>query len=377
MKKLSILTTPAIALGVGILCAPQALAAGYTLNQTNLGAAAATPDTHHEGIFCGDGMDFCVLDEGDWTQEGNIDMSTVEISGTPVQGLVLQNNVNISNPDGGTFKGNINITDADEVTLNNLNVTGITTIDNADAEVTINGGTYNNPEMMGALNVNKAKSVTINGGDFKTSDPNGASAMYVGVYDFTNNTFTNGGNITITDGTFTSEFDHGIEFNKFDSLNISGGTFLGGDAGIIFMEAPAAGKVSLSGGTFKGTGADGKAISIIDTGNAAAISGMLAAGYHFSNDSIVAEPGLGGSTYIAGTTSVVSDSASEEETAGEEAETEAATAAETTSGIGSPDTGAYTAEEGSANNSSILAIMSTVLVALTGAILVKKHSKRA
>lgn len=375
MKKLSILTTPAIALGVGILCAPQALAAGYTLNQTNLGTAAATPDTPYEGIFCGDGMDFCVLSEGDWTQEGNIDLSTVKISGTPVQGLVLQNNVNISNPDGGTFKGNINITDADEVTLNNLNVTGITTIDNADAEVTINGGTYNNPDMMGALNVDKAKSVTINGGDFKTSDPNGASAIYVGriTYDpgTGTETSTSGGNITITDGTFTSEFDHGIEFNEYDSLNISGGTFLGGDAGIIFMEAPAAGKVSLSGGTFKGTGADGKAISIIDTSNTAAISGMLAAGYHFSNDSIVAESGLGGSTYIAGTTSVVSDSASEEETAGEEAET-------TTSGIGSPDTGVYTAEEGSAtSSSSILTMMATVLVALTGAILVKKHSKRA
>lgn len=346
------------------MCAPQALAAGYTLNQSNLDAAAATPDNPHEGIFCGDGMDFCVLSEGDWTQEGNIDLSTVEISGTPVQGLILQNNVNISNPDGGTFKGNINITDADEVTLNNLNVTGNVAIQNGSADVTIDGGSYTGEGSGAALNIDNVNTVTVNNATFAAGE---ASAAYIF-----------GGNIiNINGGSFTSEGDNGIEVLGFNSLNITSGTFTGAKNGLLFEHIPDGSSVSLSGGTFTGTGANGKAIYSGNTGDTATITNMLLDGYHFTNSTISTEDGLGGGVYIASTTSVVSDSASEEETAGEEAETEAATTAETTSGIGSPDTGAYTAEEGSANSSSILAIMSTVLVALTGAILVKKHSKRA
>lgn len=126
MKKLSILTTPAVMLGVGVLCAPQALAASYTLNQTNIEAAAGAAGENTNGIFCDDiQKDFCKLDAGDWTQEGNIDLTTVKIGDSPnaINGLVLQDNVNISNPGNGSIKGNINISDV-EVTLTNLNITG-------------------------------------------------------------------------------------------------------------------------------------------------------------------------------------------------------------------------------------------------------------
>lgn len=368
MKKLSILTAPAIALGVGILCAPQALAAGYTLNQTNVDAAVAAAGRNTEGIFCDDsGGQFCTLNEGDWTQEGDVEMPVIDDSVTPAMrwGLVLQNDVNISNPDGGTFTGNIAIS-ADEATLNNLDVTGDVTIQNADAEVTINGGSYTVPDgsWSGALNVDNAKTVTINNADFAAG---GASAVYV-----------SGGDITINGGSFTSEGDKGIELFGFNSLNITGGTFTGGAAGLAFEHIPDGSTVSLSGGTFTGTGANGKAILSGNTDDTSTITNMLASGYHFTNSTIATEDGLGGGAYIAGTTSVVSDSASEEETAGEEAKTtEADTTAETTSGVGSPNTGAYTAEEGSANSSSILVIMTTVLMTLAGAVLVKKHSKRA
>lgn len=357
MKKLSILTTPAIALSVGVLCAPSVLAADYTLNQTNLDTAAATPDTTYEGVFCADGLGFCTLSEGDWTQEGDIDLSTVEISGMPIQGLVLQNNVNISNPDDGTITGNINIT-ADEVTLNDLNVAGGVTIQNADAEVTINGGNYTAEGWGGALNIDNANSVTTNDANFNAA---GASAAYIGA-----------GNITVNGGSFVSEGDNGIEFFGFHSLNITGGTFTGFASGLAFDGIPDGSTVSLSGGTFTGTGTNGNAI-IVYNGDTAAISNMLADGHYFTNDTIAVEPGLGGGAYIAGTTTVTNG---EEE--GEEEPTDpVAPVPAKKSGLGAPDTGVFTAEEGSATSSSLLTVMATMLVALTGAILVKKYSKRA
>lgn len=361
MKKLSILTTPAIALGVGVLCAPQALAVGYTLNQTNVDAAVAAAGHNTEGIFCDDGGgQFCTLNEGDWTQEGDVAMPVIDDSVTPAMrwGLVLQNDVNISNPDGGTFTGNIAIS-ADEVTLNNLDVTGDVTIQNADAEVTINGGSYTAPDGSwgGGLNVDNANSVTINNASFSAS---GASAAYIGA-----------GDITINGGSFVSEADHGIELFGFNSLTITDGTFTGGAAGLAFWGIPDGSTVSLSGGTFTGTDTDGNAIMVYGTDDTAIISGMLASGYHFTNGTIETDtqPGMGGGdyVYIAGTTTVTDGS--DEDSSDSDSTSK--------SGLGAPDTGVFTAEEGSATDSSILTIMATTLVALAGAILVKKHNKRA
>ena len=361
MKKLSILTTPAIVLGVGVLCAPQALAVGYTLNQTNVDAAVAAAGHNTDGIFCDDGGgQFCTLDEGDWTQEGDVAMPVIDDSVTPVMrwGLVLQNDVNISNPDGGTITGNIAIS-ADEATLNNLDVTGSVAIQNADAEVTINGGSYTVPDgsSMGALYVDNAKTVTINNADFAAG---GASAAYIGA-----------GDININGGSFTSEVDKGIEVFGFNSLNITGGTFTGGAAGLAFEHIQDGSTVSLSGGTFTGTGANGKAILSGNTDDTSTITNMLASGYHFTNGTIETDtqPGMGGGdyVYIAGTTTV---------TNGEEESADPATPASRNS-LGAPDTGVFTAEEGGATDSSILTIMATTLVALAGAILVRKHSKRA
>lgn len=369
MKKLSILTTPAIALGVGVLCAPQALAASYTLSQTNINAAAGAAGTNTNGIFCDDVQkDFCTLSAGDWTQEGDIDLTTVEIdAGTPINGLVLQNNVNITNPNGGTIKGNIDIT-ADKVSLTDLNVTSDASglgISNADAEVTINGGSYTNEGMGGALNINNSKSVTIDGASFAA---NGASAAYIGA-----------GDITIKgNSSFTSQGDNGIELFGFKSLNISGGTFTGAASGLAFDSVPNGSTVSLTGGTFTGTGANGKAIIVYNNATESTVSGMVASGYHFSNNTIQTETGLGGGTYIAGTTKVLSDNQQSGETGGSTTDPTTSTSTTKKSGLGAPDTGAFTAEEGSAtSSSSILTVMATVLVALTGAILVKKHSKRA
>lgn len=128
--------------------------------------------------------------------------------------------------------------------------------------------------------------------------------------------------------------------------------------------------VSLSGGTFTGTGADGRAIMVYGTDDTAVISGMLASGYHFTNGTIETDtqPGMGGGdyVYIAGTTTVT-DGNSEV----------SSDSSSSSNGLGAPDTGVFTAEEGGATDSSILTIMATTLVALAGAILVKKHNKRA
>ena len=369
MKKLSILTTPAVALGVGILCAPSVLAAGYTLNQTNLDTAAGAAGTETGGILCDNGLGLyggsgCALSEGDWTQEGNIDLTAVEVGGTPIEGLSLQNNVNISNPDNGTITGNISVT-AEEVTLNDLNVAGNVTIQNGDADVTINGGSYTGEGYGAALNINNVNTATFNNAAFSAG---GASAAYI-----------NGGDITINSGSFTSTGDNGIELSGANSLKISGGTFTGAAAGITFGYSPAAGTVSLTGGTFTGTGTNGKAIYNYTNSDSTLISGLVASGYHFTNSTVTSESGMGGGAYIAGTTKVLADGQSE---SGENQTTNPTSTSTTTttkkSGIGAPDTGAFTAEEGSAtSSSSILTVMATVLVALTGAILVKKHSKRA
>ncbi|MBO7657541.1 hypothetical protein J6S55_02790 [Candidatus Saccharibacteria bacterium] len=385
MKKLSILTTPAIALGVGVLCAPQALAASYTLSQTNINAAAGAAGTNTNGIFCDDVQkDFCTLDAGDWTQEGDIDLTTVEIdAGIPINGLVLQNNVNISNPDNRSIKGNINVSDAD-VNLTNLNITGNVGVDgatkttltdltingnlqvsNANAEVTITGGTYTGEGWGSPLDIGNAKSVTIDNATFAAG---GASAAYI-----------NGGDITINSGSFTSTGDNGIELFGANSLKISGGTFTGAAAGIAFGYSPAAGTVSLTGGTFTGTGTNGKAIYNYTNSDSTLISGLVTNGYHFTNSTVTSESGMGGGAYIAGTTKVLADGQSESEESTTQPTDPTSTSTTTKkSGIGAPDTGAFTAEEGSAtSSSSILTVMATVLVALTGAILVKKHSKRA
>lgn len=371
MKKLSILTTPAVMLGVGVLCAPQALAASYTLNQTNIEAAAGTAGiTKQNGIFCDSngGYDpFCSLDPGDWTQDGNINLTTVQVGGNPINGLAINNNVNITNSGDSTITGNIDINGA-EVTLKDLNVKGSVNVRDANAEVTIDGGSYTNEDMGGALNVDNAKSVEIKDADFKTGGANGASAAYIGA-----------GDITINGGSFTSEGDNGIEFTgPINSLKISGGTFTGAASGITFGGAPDAGKVVLTGGTFTGTGANGKAINIYGTDDATVITGMVANGYHFTNDTIVSESGMGGSAYIAGTTKVLADG----QTEGEESQTTDPTSTSTStttkkSGINAPDTGAFTAEEGSATSSSALSLLATVTLATLGAVLIKKHSKRA
>jgi len=362
MKKLSILTTPAVALGVGILCAPQALAAGYTLNQTNVDAAVAAAGHNTEGIFCDDtGGRFCTLNEGDWTQEGDVAMPVIDDTVTPAMrwGLVLQNDVNISNPDGGTITGDVAIT-ADEVTLTDVNLTGSVTIDNANAEVTIDGGSYDaTAGVDGALNVWDAKSITVNNASFAAGE---ASAAYIG-----------GGDITITgNSSFASDDDFGILVFGLNSLNIASGTFSGARGGLAFEGGiPDGSTVSLSGGTFTGTGANGRAITVDNTDDTTAISGMLASGYHFTNGTIETDtqPGMGGGdyVYIAGTTTV---------TNGEEESADPATPA-SRNGLGAPDTGVFTAEEGNATDSSILTIMAAALVALAGAVLVKKHSKRA
>lgn len=344
MKKLSILTTPAIALGVGVLCAPQVLAVGYTLNQTNIDAAVAAAGHNTEGIFCDDGGgQFCTLNEGDWTQEGDVAMPVIDDSLTPAMrwGLVLQNDVNISNPDGGTFTGNIAIS-ADEATLNNLDVTGSVAIQNADAEVTINGGSYTVPDgsSMGALYVDNAKTVTINNADFAAG---GASAAYIGA-----------GDININGGSFTSEVDKGIEVFGFNSLNITGGTFTGGAAGLAFDGIPDGSTVSLSGGTFTGTGTDGSAIMVYNSDDASDITNMLADGYYFTNGTIATLPGLGGGTYIAGTTTVTDGS--DEDSSDSDSTSK--------SGLGAPDTGVFTAEGGSAEDTTaIIAILAVLAVA--------------
>ena len=362
MKKLSFLTKPAIALGVGVLCAPQALAvSSYTLNQTNINAAAAAAGHNTGGIFCDDGGEnFCKLnEEGNWIQEGDIDLTTVEINaGTPIRGLVIQDNVNISNPDNATIKGNIDVTGAANVTLTDLNLTGNLNIANADAEVTIDGGTYTSPEMSGALNVENSKSVTVNNATFSTGDDNGASAAYI-----------SGGDITITGGSFTSNGDNGVEFsNSISSLNISGGTFSGGATGIAFGGTPT-GTISLTGGTFTGTGTDGRAIMVLGGDDTSVISNMLASGYHFTNDTIESDDGV----YIAGTTTVASDNESKDS----EQTIDSVTVTSTKkNGIGAPDTGAPTAESSNAKSDSILAAVATFAVVIFGAILVKKHSKK-
>lgn len=360
MKKLSILTTPAIALGVGVLCAPQALAVGYTLNQTNVDAAVAAAGHNTEGIFCDDGGgQFCTLNEGDWTQEGNVEMPVIDDTVTPTirWGLVLQNNVDISNPDGGTFTGDITIT-ADEVTLTDVNATGSVTVQNADAEVTINGGSYATADggWGGALNVDNAKSVTVNDAAFSAG---GASAAYIGA-----------GDIAINGGSFTSEGDNGIEFFGFNSLNITGGTFAGAVAGLAFDGIPDGSTISLSGGTFTGTGADGSAIKVYGTNDTTAISGMLASGYHFTNGTIETDtqPGMGGGdyVYIAGTTTVTDGSSDD-----------GSDSSSSRNAIGAPDTGAYTAEGSNATSSSVLTILATVALATSGVVLAKKYNKRA
>ena len=369
MKKLSILTTPAVALGVAVLCAPQALAASYTLNQTNIDAAAAAFGTQHNGIFCSDTTkDFCTLDEGEWVQDGDINLTTVQIDGTPITGLVLQKNVTITNSDDSTITGNISISGA-EVTLNDLNVNGNVKVEDADAEVTINGGNYTGEGGDAALRIDNAKSVEINDANLRAGE---ASAAYVWT-----------GDITITgNSTFASEKDNGIEFFGLNSLNISGGTFTGAKSGIAFEGAPAAGKVSLTGGTFTGTSANGNAIIVSDTADSTAIvSGMVAAGYHFSNGKIETKTettyGLGGGTftytYIAGTTEVAADGE------GEESQNTDPTSTSTTkkSGIKAPDTGVFTTEGGSAKDGSTLAIVAALATVAFGTVLIKKYSKRA
>ncbi|MBR3324222.1 hypothetical protein IKG24_01640 [Candidatus Saccharibacteria bacterium] len=369
MKKLSILTTPAVMLGVGVLCAPQALAASYTLSQTNIEAAAGAAGIKQNGIFCDSngGYDpFCSLDPGDWTQDGNINLTTVQVGGNPINGLVINNNVNITNSGDSTITGNIDISGA-EVTLKDLNVNGSVNVRDANAEVTIDGGSYTNEDAGGALNVDNAKSVEIKDADFKAGGANGASAAYIGA-----------GEITVTNGSFTSEGDNGIEFYGLNSLKISGGTFTGAASGIAFDGAPDAGKVTLTGGTFTGTGANGKAINIYGTDDATVITGMVATGYHFTNSTVGTETGSPDSAYIAGTTKVLADG----QTEGEESQATDPTSTSTStttkkSGINAPDTGAFTAEEGSATNSSALSLLATVTLATLGAVLIKKHSKRA
>ncbi|MBQ6149446.1 hypothetical protein IJI86_00535 [Candidatus Saccharibacteria bacterium] len=348
MKKLSILTTPAIALGVGVLCAPQALAVGYTLNQTNVDAAVAAAGHNTEGIFCDDGGgQFCTLNEGDWTQEGDVAMPVIDDSLTPAMrwGLVLQNDVNISNPDGGTITGDVAIT-ADEVTLTDVNLTGSVTIDNANAEVTIDGGSYTGEGWGAALNINNVNTVTINNATFTAGE---ASAAYIG-----------GGDITITgNSSFASDDDFGIlVFGGLNSLNIASGTFSGARGGLAFEGGiPDGSTVSLSGGTFTGTGANGRAITVDNTDDTAVISGMLASGYHFTNGTIETDtqPGMGGGdyVYIAGTTTVTDGS--DEDSSDSDSTSK--------SGLGAPDTGVFTAEGGSAEDTTAIIAILAVLAA--------------
>lgn len=396
MKKAKLLIAAmfmAVTLG---LPAKAVFAAAVTIAQADLTEACATPGTETaKGITCDTAQKFYTLKAGDYTLGENLTLPddyfivlggtgnfNLDLGGKTITANANRGVISVENIDkntaiaNGRIVNNYNDYSSNAVTisgvktvLSSLNLSATTavtstpngehasevTLDTITANsplqisggtLTINSGTYAVTGGYGAAYLNNVNT-TITGGIFTTE---GASAMYY--------MGSESNTLTISDGTFTSAGDNGIEFEG-GNLTISGGAFTGGKAGLALASYRS---VSLSGGTYKytstGLGSLG-AIAVLGETDTSKLAGFLASGYKY-NDGTVATGRMGTMDFVYltnHTDSVVSTTTPAPE--------------ESSSTIGAPDSGRNTKETSA--TASILATLLASSALLGGVYAGKKH----
>ena len=347
-------------------------------------AAIADAGTSTNGITCDDTDFSCVLEAGDYTLGGNINLAKATLGTTEdyslyfstgstsldlggksltmgdfstsiIGGDAPNKTVSIKN---GTLSG-VLLPAYGNITLSGLDFNGV--IGAALATVNITSGTYTSDNALSVImSGGGGGTYNISGGTFKTTGDG------IPVINMNNGDADNANTLNITGGTFTA---NGVAIDLSNEpgfaegpvvLNISGGTFTGTSGGLQVI-VPSLNTVNLTGGTFTATGTgDGVGAIVTFDGLTSSISGFLGAGYEYTNDEILVKSlGFGGDiAYIAGTTTV--------QAVGSGSEEEAATSEDAATGesVGTPDSGALTTKSnGDASASGFVAVMVASLIA--------------
>lgn len=388
MRKFSFKAAGAIAFGLSLSAALPTYAAAYEVSQADFDAAIGGEVT--KNIDCSTAP-YCV-GEGDYTLTENVSIvdsnysfglkgdSSLDLGGNTFTGSISNPEtasgakVTISNgtidggPDGGEIAPVGSELTLSDVTANNM------TIRPNNSTVNIESGTYTTSTFASvidtdAYNSDNNSTINITGGTFKTT--NNDQIPVIMATSWQSNTEIN---LNISGGTFTSAGGMAVMFANADigggtvgtlNANISGGTFTGKTAGLSIAD-PSLNNIKLSGGTYNYTDTETKGNGAIVSwdGKAASITGLLADGYHFTNNNIavVELDGMGGGTaaVIVGNTEVTADESEEKSS---------------NSGLKSPNTGAFTHETAgaTATNGAFVIIIAAAALGLLG---YKKFSNR-
>lgn len=386
MKKLKLLVAAmfmAIALG---LPAKAVFAATINLTQADFTFADCNGTANAKGIICSEvgGENAYQLPDGEFTLGENISLGTgtafttgdsfsLDLNGKTIstnndtysaleldgKSAIISGTGNITNTGFGRGVAAYGEYDASDnlVARTKLTINGnpnISSIGVRGTELTINGGTFAGSGWVSAVNFGDDSITVINGGTFSAE---GADAVYVF-----------GGSLTVNSGTFTSAGSIGLMLEgQLDSLKITGGTFTGKTAGLVMGFIPTS--TSLSGGTFTTTGSDEWDLGPIqvssDDVTENTLNSFLAVGASYSDGSFHLNSTVTPKQAYLTTKSVTITNGSTPAPADD------STSTDSSSTVGTPNSGRSTAEAGSATSSLAGLIASIALVSL--AFLGKKH----
>ncbi len=398
-----LVATPIVALGGGILVnsaaftAPSASAASHTLTQNSFTAAIAGTAT--DGVTCVAADQYCLLEAGDYTLGGNIDL-TAATAGDDYELYFSTGNTTFDLNGKALTMGDFAFIGGDAtnktVTIKNGSITGIIApvygsftlsgleftgaISATASTLNIVSGTYTSDNNLSVIMPGNDSTINISGGTFSTTGFGIPTIMMSNDEDDTTNT------LNISGGTFTSTSGVAIDLNNEEGyaegpvvVNISGGSFTGANGGLHVMD-PSLNTIKLTGGTFTATGTDDTAGAIVAwDGQISSVRGFLGTGYMYTNSTITTKPVYGGAVnvaYIGGTTTVklpASDDDDEEGATTDETSSETSSeSSESTESVGTPDSGRVTSEGGSAT-ASALATVGAATAITSAAYLAKKH----